>query len=308
MNIIHNNYFLSNLFFKDPIIQKNHTVINLDSLPKTWLNLFFKIPFINNILAYIICTTYNRNTEEKLFLFGIGNIQTLARALHYNSSKNISLFLWNKINPKKLKTKLFLSTIKKFKITVYTFDPSDAKKYNFNYTPQIFSSFAIEKSININNSNEIESDFAFIGYDKGRFKTLKDLSELLKNSKFNIKIIKDKTSKDINHHFYTDTPVLYEEYLNIIRKSNCLLELSKSGQSGVTIRILEALYLNKKVITNNKDVINYDFYHVNNILILKNSTSKQDIMNFLSLPFDIKAARFINNYEIKMMIESVQKV
>lgn len=60
----------------------------------------------------------------------------------------------------------------------------------------------------------------------------------------------------------------YTQVLNSIRKSNLIVEIVQDGQNGLTIRSLEAMFFNSKLLTNNKDIINYPFYNKNNIFII----------------------------------------
>ena len=50
--------------------------------------------------------------------------------------------------------------------------------------------------------------------------------------------------------------------------SKAVLDIVQEGQIGLTIRTMETLCLHKKLITNNKDIVNYDFYNKNNIFII----------------------------------------
>lgn len=51
-------------------------------------------------------------------------------------------------------------------------------------------------------------------------------------------------------------------------KSSVILDIQHPKQSGLTMRTLEILGSRKKMITTNKDVVNYDFYNPNNIFVI----------------------------------------
>ena len=53
-----------------------------------------------------------------------------------------------------------------------------------------------------------------------------------------------------------------------IEKSNTILDIHHPKQTGLTMRTIEMIGMNKKIITTNKDIINYDFYNPNNILVI----------------------------------------
>ncbi|MBP8794066.1 MAG: hypothetical protein KBH29_12885, partial [Lutibacter sp.] len=55
--------------------------------------------------------------------------------------------------------------------------------------------------------------------------------------------------------------------------SNVMLDVCREDQSGLSFRIFESMMYRKKLITNNSDVRNYDFYNPNNILIVNKDAS-----------------------------------
>ena len=58
------------------------------------------------------------------------------------------------------------------------------------------------------------------------------------------------------------------EVNHYINRSKVLLDINRLGQSGLTFRVFESLGLEKKLITTNADIKNYDFYNPNNILVI----------------------------------------
>lgn len=67
------------------------------------------------------------------------------------------------------------------------------------------------------------------------------------------------------------TGIKYAEMIRKIQSSKYLLEFQNTKiHNGLSFRVFEALCFNKKLITNNQDVKNYDFYHPNNILVWDN--------------------------------------
>ena len=53
----------------------------------------------------------------------------------------------------------------------------------------------------------------------------------------------------------------YSEVVEKNKASNCILEIISSGQSGASLRYYEAVCYNKKLLTNNKNVVNLPFYN-----------------------------------------------
>ena len=53
----------------------------------------------------------------------------------------------------------------------------------------------------------------------------------------------------------------YPEVVAEAKKSNCLLEVVREGQTGPSFRYYEAVCYNKKLLTNNKNAVNFPFYN-----------------------------------------------
>jgi len=62
----------------------------------------------------------------------------------------------------------------------------------------------------------------------------------------------------------------YEENLEYIKRSKCLLEIMQEGGNGYILRTCEAVAYNKKIITNNKILKDSEFYDENMISIFDN--------------------------------------
>ena len=51
-------------------------------------------------------------------------------------------------------------------------------------------------------------------------------------------------------------------------KSRAIIDITQHGQSGITLRPLEAVFMQKKLITDNADIVHYNFYNDKNIFLL----------------------------------------
>lgn len=80
-----------------------------------------------------------------------------------------------------------------------------------------------------------------------------------------------------------DKAIDYNIILKETSSAKCIVELLKMGQEGYTLRTIESLFLSKKLITNNKNIIKEDFYNPNNIFILDNNYN--NIKKFLERPY-----------------------
>ena len=97
----------------------------------------------------------------------------------------------------------------------------------------------------------------------------------------------------------------YSEMLNEIQQAKYLLEFHNTSiHNGLSFRVFEALYFKKKLITNNPEVKNYDFYNPNNILIWEGQ-NYDDILPFLDTEYIEVASEIYQKYSFSNWIHYV---
>lgn len=96
---------------------------------------------------------------------------------------------------------------------------------------------------------------------------------------------KKRIIKQLNERGLIHQPdvLLYQENIALVGESDILIDIQNPIHKGLSFRIFEGLGYNKKVITTNENVIDYDFYHPNNILVWKNNNEKE-LQEFLNKP------------------------
>lgn len=199
-------------------------------------------------------------------------------------------FLWNKIE---LKPEEFLKLKNRFKkIEFLTFDEGDAEEYSIKLLEQVCYDLNL---YNFESNDCQSSDLYFVGNDKGRYGKLLSILDDCQNN--NIKCdftVCDKIQDPRIQHSY----ISFIENIKHIKKTKCILELVKTDQKGLTLRALEAVMANKKLITNNKSIKKYSFYSKENIFILGEDSNLFDFVsneNNLCYKFDYKKY-CINNW------------
>jgi hypothetical protein len=148
---------------------------------------------------------------------------------------------------------------------VFSFEKEDCKKYNLKFIANwIYTENKFETTTNF--KYEI---FNISSKDKRLPILLKIAKNLIaKNISYKFLVLdKNNPSKDGEIEFFANKIPL-DEVSDLIAQSKTLLDINRNGQSGLTFRVLESLGLNKKLITTNKDIINYDFYNPKNILVI----------------------------------------
>lgn len=189
---------------------------------------------------------------------------------------------------------------------VYTFDISESKEFDIEYSPEYYT----EHQENI--KYDLKYDVCYVGADKTnvRLKNLLDIKEVLRKNKVQNFFHIFRVLKKYNKYELQETTNMflkYEDIQRIILESKCILELQMEGQSGCTLRTLESMFLNRKLITNNKDIVNYDFYNPNNIFVIENADDFKDrfndILKFMRSPYQKLPDMVKNNYKFCKWLE-----
>lgn len=63
-------------------------------------------------------------------------------------------------------------------------------------------------------------------------------------------------------------PLPYDRYVQLTEEAECVLDLPHPSQTGLTMRTIEALGLGTKIITTNKEIVNYEFYDPANVTVI----------------------------------------
>lgn len=150
---------------------------------------------------------------------------------------------------------------------IWSFDYDDCKKYGLKYNTQYYNMCLNE---NEGYNFKYKYDFVFVGSDKGRFEKLVYLKKFLDEEGFITNfIITSDGSKEKNRNFQYSNRISYDEYVNLIKCSNCIIDIVSDGQSGMSLRPLEAMCYDKKILTNNINVLN-EFNSEGNVFFIDN--------------------------------------
>src|SRR5690606_41602551 len=83
-----------------------------------------------------------------------------------------------------------------------------------------------------------------------------------------------------------------------------LIDLVRPNQTGLSFRFFEAMAFEKKIITNNKYVKDFDFYNPSNILILEDNFDDID-SEFLNTPYIPVPEEIYNKYTLENWVNTV---
>lgn len=203
-----------------------------------------------------------------------------------------------KENNKKIKTVLYLwDSIKNKKNAfdlighfdkVLTFDKTDSL---INSKIEFLPLFYIDAYAQKYNQSRDIYQLAFIGTaHSGRYNLVKKIIDDLgmkKNENYLfyfspsklLFILKKIFTNELNGISFKDisfNSMTSKEITSILADTNVVIDIEHPSQNGLTMRTIEMLGMQKKLITTNKNVADYDFYNKNNIIIVDRNNPQVD--------------------------------
>lgn len=170
----------------------------------------------------------------------------------------------------------------------YAFDPKDIDNMKGIILPT--TSFYFDHNLP---QVAITNELYFLGsHIENRSDKIKEFGYFSKRNgiKINFQILCHKNYEYVRNYYPDNITVInsnevktYEENLILSRKSKVLVDFVDCVHNGLSLRTFEAIGYDKKLITTNKEVIKYDFYHPNNIFILEDNYD--EIIESLEKPF-----------------------
>jgi ribosomal protein S8 len=201
----------------------------------------------------------------------------------YNKWEN-----WNKL----------LKMRNSYNFEISSFDEGDCRKYDLVYNNQI-APYLRE----FTTAPKVENKIFFFGRDKGRLSYIDKFYEIFTRMGYicDFNVVPDPRQKYNNIAFRRVKREVIRPYKDIIKRemsAKALLEILQDGQHGLTWRALEALFYGKKLITNFKEIKQYDFYRKQNIFIL-GIDELNTLKKFMDSPFEAVPDQCIIRYTFK---------
>lgn len=218
-----------------------------------------------------------------------------------NPTAKFVLYLWDDV----ARVENF-ERVKKYYDEIFSFDPVDCSDYGFNFLPLFYTrefflskykkKFSIYSALSNHSDRQrivksivaqsrTKSDMLFY-INMGRFEYAKHWFSNIFN--------KERCNECIH---YVPSPISKEENIKLMKQSKALLDVQFSSQIGLTIRTIEALGSETKLITTNRSVQYYDFYNANNIYILERNNPIISL-EFLEMEYKPVEPMIMNKYSI----------
>jgi len=207
----------------------------------------------------------------------LNNIKTIQR---FFPNSKIIVWYWNTI-----KCETLLNKVKKTSVPVYTFDKKDAQTHSIKLNTQ-FHWLKKESQY----SSGITYDAVFIGRTKDRLKLIENVYSSLTKAGLNVyfHVVKDNINYKSEIITLQTKYLRYHEALEIVRVSRVIIDLNSIGQTGLSLRPLEAIFLQKKLVTNCVALREYSQESNDNVYYLSDNfeQDQDELINFMRKKFD----------------------
>lgn len=212
-------------------------------------------------------------------------VDFIKRFKEYNPLAKTIMYQWDsdRANP-------FSKLITLFDV-VQSFDYSDCERFGINYLPLFYTD---DVAVEASRSHDIKYDFFFMGtYMPERYNAVLQFRDSLPKEyslKAFIYIPSSSLKKERIKGIKLDMSIVStkhmsrEEYLSTLNQSRVVVDVSNPLQTGLAMRIIEALASHRKVLTVNNFILNDPCYNPQNIAVFDVNNPIID-KKFINIPF-----------------------
>ena len=296
---------------KEKGIEANHIkigAVSYENFRERLTNLFSKV-FLGKNLKYqkrqkfVIEQLDKLGHQDQILVLNADTFDHSTLEYMKKSTNRFITFLYDNLDRFPVQDKLH------FFDKIYSFDDKDIEKHgferltNYNYLPFLSQ----EKQ------NPSEDALYITSYDKKRIKQLDILSQKFEELrlKFDLYVIGKKSWKNQlmkpfskNKIVFTRKRINHENLPEFYKRTKVILDLMRENQYGLSFRVFEAMALEKKIITDNEKIKNYDFYNPNNILVLDKDFSNIT-KEFFETPYQSLPEGIYKKYTLEKWVERV---
>lgn len=299
---------------KQELLYRGATVVGYDERPSQCVIMKIIIRLCKKRVPQIFVRYINRVIEQNKKLsvdyvlvcrgeaFTNDAMDVLRKA--YPTAKFI-LYLWDI-----LETTNVTEVIPRFDKAM-SFDPYDVER---NLKLQFRPTFFIPQYTDVGICKKAKNDVLFIGtLHSKRYKIISFFKNYFYNQGITfyaylyvpgiILFLKDKLLKYPYIDFSTVnfTPISFKDTLDKVKETKCILDINYSTQRSLSMRAYEALAAKRKYITTNPEVMKYDFYDSNNILVI-DIENPVIPLSFIHSPFKDIDERIVYKYSVSQFV------
>lgn len=221
---------------------------------------------INSLFTRFYYLEWYKHIGEYQKIIITDNVLALDRKLLENIRKKAPnsgcyIYSWNIVkNVERHHALMKLAQKTGFKF--YCYDKGTCSRYGL-----WFNTIMYDKSLRLPKS-ECEYDMFFLGFLKDRKRKMLTLHDAMTKGGLNPRfVITGKKNENLPFEF-RESYVNYYDYLDMLNKSRAILDIAQNEQDGFSMRVMESIFFNKKLITTNTYVRDSIFFDPNNIFII----------------------------------------
>ncbi len=263
----------SNIIFIDKLAFKyknfSHRILNF--LSKVFLNKNLKKEYLN---TFLIDQVKQLGKQDVIFMIRPDLLNS--KTLNYLKTQTQSLVAFYYDSTRRFPEKI---KIINYFDTVYSYDKLDVETYNLEF----LTNYIFEESENLN-YKQLFFNISTFDY---RYEAMERLAKYIDEKKWSKEILVfGSDALDSDCLTLIRKQISVDDVAKKISNSKIIIEIQREEQIGLSFRVFEALGQRKKLITTNADIVNYDFYHSQNILVIDedNIHIPEDFVNSPYLP------------------------
>ena len=194
---------------------------------------------------------------------------------------------------------------------IYSFDKGDVAKYGFKET----TNYNYLEKQPITDPISIKNQVLYIASFDNRLEKIMLLKQVFQKIKisFRIIIVGKKTtlfklkkifSSDIQNLELRRKRINQDDLKKLYSETQAVLDLVRENQTGLSFRVFEAMAFQKKLITNNTNITEYNFYNSNNILVTANENYDFDRC-FFETEYESLSEEIYSQYTLNSWLSKV---
>lgn len=187
---------------------------------------------------------------------------------------------------------------------IMVFERNFAKEHQIEYYPLVYSDYRSDVQ-----ENEKTIDLLFVGWAKGRYGLLKQIYDRLTEHGVNCQFYLTKLDEEVpmDSGIHTADWVPYPQYIELLKKTKCLLDIVPPDTDCNTLRVNEAMSYKCRILTNNTRISREEFYDPMSISIYTHPTEID--VSFLRKPYaNIDYDGYITKMTPKALIQHLDTV
>ncbi|MCX2865132.1 hypothetical protein OOZ63_25210 [Paucibacter sp. PLA-PC-4] len=199
-----------------------------------------------------------------------------------------------------------------------SFDPLDAKQYGMTFRPLFYCPEFVSA---VPPPQAYEYDVSFIGTaHSDRYSIVHQLAAALPEGSrtywylflqstwmFHIQKLGNPSFAGSTSTDFQYSPLARAEVQRVFRASRSVLDIEHPAQTGLTMRTFEALAAGKKLITTNRNILEYDFFDSQNILYIERDQAPAIPTEFSQTPYRPASRALMEKYSLNGWLNDVLK-